>query len=612
MKRTVLIWISFGTCLTVVLAAMGWISLTAVRLEQAQNLAQRRAALEENVRLALWRMDSTLLPFIGQESARSHEAYQPFVSVPQAFTSAYTLVEWPVLLPSPLLSNDSPFVVCYFQYDADGELTSPQVPRAEVNEAAQRNNDVTESQVTEAGRHLKALAEFTSRDALLQILPAGTVTAVEIDSDGEYRFEPVNGQEPGLNASAEIQTARTRSFRQSVVEQQRLNANEFRLRTRNTIGVNNGLLLPNRRLRSNRPNIRIAALHPLWIGDRLLLARRVLVDGNELVQGVWLDWPAIRSSLLSDVRDLLPSADLAAIHQESPGEESRMLATIPARIVPGALPEAPLDGWSPIRVSLLIAWLCTISAALLGAMLLAAVVSLSERRAAFVSAVTHELRTPLTTFQLYTEMLQEGLVSDEQQRNDYLRILRTEADRLGHLVENVLAYARLDRSRQPVHLEEILLSELIDRVVGRLRQRTEQSRMKLMIAGDVYDPPVTVRVDPSAVERILINLVDNACKYASSATNRTVELSCRRRDSQVQLRIRDFGPGTGLKVKKRLFRLFSKSARDAANSKPGVGLGLALSRALARKLGGDLRLDSSVTDGACFLLTLPITNSTHH
>ena len=609
MKRTVLIWIAFGTCLTVVLAAMGWISLTAVWLEREQYLAQRRADLEENVRLSLWRMDSTLLPFIGQESARPHEAYRSFVPAPQALTFAYTLVNIPVLLPSPLLSNDSPFVICYFQYNPDGELTSPQVPRAEVNVAAQQNYDVTASQVTLAGKRLQELAGFTSRETLLQNLPEGTVASADIDSNGVIRFQSVNEQEELPNASAQMQADGTQNFRQSEFAQQTLNSNEYRLRAQNTVGVNNGLLLPNRKMRTNRPDIQIAALHPFWIGERLLLARRVLIDGSELVQGVWLDWPAIRSSLLTNVRDLLPSADLEPIHKNSPGEESRRLATIPARIVPGALPEMPFDGWSPIHVSLLIAWLCTISAALLGAILLSAVVSLSERRAAFVSAVTHELRTPLTTFQLYTEMLQEGLVRDDQQRNDYLRTLRSEADRLGHLVENVLAYARLDRSRQPVHLEEIPLSELIDRVVGRLRQRAEQSAMTLIIAGVVCDRPVAVRVDPSAVERILVNLVDNACKYAAAAANRTVELSCRTGDTRVELRIRDFGPGTGPKAKKRLFRLFSKSAREAASSKPGVGLGLALSRALARKLGGDLRLDNSVTDGACFLLTLPISHS---
>ncbi len=72
---------------------------------------------------------------------------------------------------------------------------------------------------------------------------------------------------------------------------------------------------------------------------------------------------------------------------------------------------------------------------------------LSERRRIFVSAVTHELRTPLTTFRLYTDMLADGMVSGEEKRRSYLERLRGEAQRLSHLVENVLFYARLESGR---------------------------------------------------------------------------------------------------------------------------------------------------------------------
>lgn len=667
MKRTVFVWMAFGTCLAVVLTAMGWISLTALRLEREQILAERRAAIEENVRLALWRIDSTLLPFIGRESARPYESYQPFVTVPQALTSSYTQVDAPVLLPSPLLSNSSPFVLCYFQFDPDGKLTSPQVPRGEMNKVAQENNDVTESEVSAAELRLGALAEFATRDALLARLPAelpvdangdggGVLLTTETGGNGLATENTPPGSDPSDEApldnlpeqpagpnqppqrrqpaqpaqQIEIQKPPEQQVadvnrRGSLVGQREMAVNEYRLRARNTaIVTNNGLLLPNWGLAVEWPEVQVAALRPVWIGENLLLARRVSIDGKASVQGVWLDWPAIKTSLLTDVEDLLPAADIQPIRGEPGEEESRLLTTIPARIVPGALPRGPEESFSPIRSSLVVAWICTISAALLGAIMLSGVLSLSERRAAFVSAVTHELRTPLTTFQLYTEMLEQGLVRDEAARRDYLRTLRAESDRLGHLVENVLAYARLDRNRQPIHFEEIPLTDLIGRVTERLTRRAEQSGMQLTVDAADDGPsnePTTqtnhrsvravpvdalVRVDPSAVERILVNLVDNACKYASSSANRSIELSVTGRGRQVEIRVRDFGPGTGPKAKKRLFRLFSKSAREAAGSQPGVGLGLALSRSLARKLGGELSVDAAVTDGACFLLTLPI------
>ena len=117
---------------------------------------------------------------------------------------------------------------------------------------------------------------------------------------------------------------------------------------------------------------------------------------------------------------------------------------------------------------------------------------------------------------------------------------------------------------------------------------------------------VNVRAHVSAVEQILFNLVDNACKYAASASDRRIVLETARSRDRALLKVRDYGPGIARADARRLFRPFSKSARDAANTAPGIGLGLALSRRLARRMGGDLRLDETVTTGACFVLSLPI------
>ena len=79
MRRNWPLWSAFSLCLAVVLAAMGWISVTALDLDEAETRARRQAALEENVRLALWRIDSALSPILAQESARPYIAYKTFV-----------------------------------------------------------------------------------------------------------------------------------------------------------------------------------------------------------------------------------------------------------------------------------------------------------------------------------------------------------------------------------------------------------------------------------------------------------------------------------------------------------------------------------------------------
>jgi signal transduction histidine kinase len=116
---------------------------------------------------------------------------------------------------------------------------------------------------------------------------------------------------------------------------------------------------------------------------------------------------------------------------------------------------------------------------------------------------------------------------------------------------------------------------------------------------------VPLATDPTAVEQILFNLVDNAAKYASRASNRAIEVAIGSRADRVWFRVVDHGPGIGPRELKRLFRPFEKSARDAAHSAPGVGLGLSLSRRVARQLGGELRHEAYDGHGAAFVLELP-------
>jgi len=256
---------------------------------------------------------------------------------------------------------------------------------------------------------------------------------------------------------------------------------------------------------------------------------------------------------------------------------------------------------------LLIAWSCMLLPAVAVFILLAGVISLNERRGAFVSAITHELRTPLTTFRLYTDMLENGMVS-EGKRSKYIQTLRTEAERLSHLVENVLSYARLERGSPGVRLETVTVDEMLERIREQLSEHAQRAGMRLCVGSCRNANPVRTNVDLSAVERILFNLVDNACKYAGSAPGKEIFVEADQDAHFAIVRVRDHGPGIAPRDARRLFRPFCKSASEAADSVPGVGLGLALSRRLARRMGGELTLDRSAgnADGACFILTMPV------
>jgi signal transduction histidine kinase len=386
--------------------------------------------------------------------------------------------------------------------------------------------------------------------------------------------------------------------------------NEYSRRAQNTAQAANVDLENNLRSRRNEsapaPHVREGLICPLWIGDTLLLGRRVTINEQEYIQGCWLNWPAIRSTLLESIRDLLPLAQLAPAVVDSQDRQPRRLAALPVKLIPGAIAPEQLAPDSPVRMTLLVSWVCTILGLTAVAALLWGAIALSQRRAAFVSAVTHELRTPLTTVSMYAEMLEEEMVPDEAKRKRYLSTLRAEADRLGHLVENVLAYSRIERGNPSTRLQEIALGELIDGVRARLVGRAEQAGMQLCIEGQDGAGGLRVRADASAVEQILFNLVDNAGKYGRNDADRRLHLQIGREGRYAILRLQDHGHGIAVADAKRLFRPFSKSARDAANSAPGVGLGLALSRRLARAMKGDLMLCPSPAPGACFVLKLEV------
>ena len=592
-QRPWLAWLIFAVCLALVAGAMGWASLAVVRLEQAQEAAHHEADFEENVRLALWRMDSALTPMIGQESMRPHFIYDSFYPSNQMFTCQPEGKTIDGLVPSPLLLETPQHVLLHFQYDSEGKIASPQVPTgAHFNLA--KDGCTSETNIGSAAARLAELQTRVSWDALLAAM-------------GHEKPEPGIAQETPREREAFRRSPPQQMARQSVLAQVIKNDQEFTARSGNVQAAIENYNAAQTQLGSAPgANENDAIMKFYWVGNTLVLARKVVFLGEEILQGCWIDWPSLKRWLVESVEDLLPLADLEPARSDSAERRSRLLATLPAALVVGPMSFEPSSASSPLRLSLVAAWACVLVAAAAVAMLLLGIIKLSERRAAFVSAVTHELRTPLTTFRMYSEILSKGMLTDEEKRRRYLTTLCTEADRLGHLVENVLAFARLERrGSDGARIGSVGLADLLERVRSRLHDRSEQAGMQLEIEARAEDAALSVKADPAAVEQIVFNLVDNACKYARGAQDPRLLVTTSADGRFAVVRVRDHGPGISEAAARRLFRPFSKSASDAANSAPGVGLGLALSRRLARSMGGDLRYDASVTDGACFELRLP-------
>lgn len=341
-------------------------------------------------------------------------------------------------------------------------------------------------------------------------------------------------------------------------------------------------------------------------GEPATLAFLASAD-EALFRGFVLDWPELRDRLLHEIRDLFPDARLErGAAGSSAGPPGTRLANLPVALIaepPVATREA---GLTPGRAALGVAWFAALVAAVAVGVTLRKSIDLSERRRRFASAVTHELCTPLTTFQMYSEMLADGVVPTERQRDEYLQTLKEESKRLSTMVANVLTHARLEERRGAHRAESTTLRTLLARLTPSLERRVESTPMKLEVQSDGPDEAPLV-VDTEAVGQILGNLVDNAAKYATGTSPATIRLEAEAANGSLVLTVRDHGPGIPREQASSIFEPFDRGDRDPSDPVPGVGLGLALARGLARDLGGELTLETPADGGARFRLELPAT-----
>jgi signal transduction histidine kinase len=204
----------------------------------------------------------------------------------------------------------------------------------------------------------------------------------------------------------------------------------------------------------------------------------------------------------------------------------------------------------------------------------------------FVAAVSHELKTPLTSIRMYSEMLREGWVTDAK-RSSYYRFIHDESERLSRLVANVLQLARLSRDKLQVVPQPVRIAELLEDARPTLLSQTSHAGFALTI-----DCPGNgiVCADRDAVTQILINLVDNAVKFAAGSEPRRIEIGCTAARSRHALAVRDYGPGIPTAERKRALRLFQRLECEATRETRGTGIGLALVKRLAEAMGGELEL----------------------
>jgi len=600
-SRSWLIWATLATCAILVIGAMALLTrnVRATQLDRAK--AEARANLEEQTRLALWRMDAAGAAILLQENQRPPADYDPNNTQPS--------------LP---MAND-PLVKLHFEV-RNGTLQSPEGKQSKHSLEQLRQLLAINGSIPT----LLNSAAIASENAWNNLKKDNDEVKQELTSNPK---EVSKGKNPSrydsdyqVNFNRQEKAQRTKVLQSQEIASNGINAYANNALTQQAVlpepeatdnqrggpaeqvdALANQTLAP-----ANAPGpftsssasglTEISNMRPVWIGDELLLLRQLKVSNALVFQGLWLDAAALRQRLLAEIPDLLPDARLLTCDDKA--NDPLALVSFPFRLERN---QTSLPATERLSKPLLVGWAAVICALIAVAALVQGVMQLSERRASFVSAVTHELRTPLTTFKLYSDMLESGAVKEEK-RGSYLQILSREADRLSHLVENVLAFSRIERGNARSQVREIETGLLLEENRERLEARLNTAGLGLSVDST---STLRVRADTTAVEHILFNLIDNAAKYAANSEPPMVRIDVRKSGRFAEILVTDHGPGIPLSERSRIFHPFHKSAHEAAETKPGVGLGLALSRRLAKAQGGDLLCNGSGR-GAEFILRLPL------
>jgi signal transduction histidine kinase len=229
-----------------------------------------------------------------------------------------------------------------------------------------------------------------------------------------------------------------------------------------------------------------------------------------------------------------------------------------------------------------------------------------ERQRRFVADASHELRTPVAILCGEADV---ALAQQERTQQDYresLEILRQEAKRLKHIVEDLFTLARADAGQYPLALTDFYLDELLEECSRNVRTLASARKIVLSCKSLGEFP---IRADEPLLRRMLLNLLDNAIKYTPEGGS--VCLRCVEENGQYRLTVEDSGPGIPVELQRRIFERFFRAdkarSRSDNNGSGGAGLGLAIALWIAGAHGGKLELTHSSPRGSEFAAMLPKT-----
>jgi signal transduction histidine kinase len=223
-----------------------------------------------------------------------------------------------------------------------------------------------------------------------------------------------------------------------------------------------------------------------------------------------------------------------------------------------------------------------------------------QARNAFLDVAAHELRTPITNLRGFAQLelfrLREGKIVDPARLDHAFHMIDVHSQKLSRLVSRVLDVVQIDTGRFDLHLERIDVVPLVRRIGELADIRAAASRLRVST-----DPVVEAWVDPRHFEQLLVSLIENALRY--SAATATIDVDVHAIAGDIRIRVRDYGSGVPVERRAALFDRFN--AKEDADKRSGIGLGLYLSRRIVELHGGRIDAEFPEDGGTQVTVLLP-------
>ena len=221
----------------------------------------------------------------------------------------------------------------------------------------------------------------------------------------------------------------------------------------------------------------------------------------------------------------------------------------------------------------------------------------------FIATITHELKTPLASMRVLADTLLEGNYNDQKQVKEYLELICKENKRLTGLIDNFLTFSRMERNKQVFTFEKVKPADIAKSAIEAVQ--TKFNQVNCHFTQSIDDNLLPISIDKDAIVTVLVNLLDNACKYTND--NKEIELRIFYENENVCFSLKDNGIGMTKRQIRKIFDRFYQADTTLSRRAEGTGLGLSIVKFILDAHNATIEVKSQPEKGSTFIVKIPIT-----